>query len=184
MEGPARKREGDAQRLGQVLLKQVQRRRDRRGRHKFRRRARRRGPRRLLQLDRGGGVIVIVRWGRLSVSSRKNYEPGVATCGGALVLCVCVCVQPSAPLGTIPRRPDPSGARCARIGKHETFLAGVLARGQELTTRLPTCHLVCQPFSSRGPCFEPGRWPRASRGRLPLSPGHRFFFLSLSLVCP
>lgn len=106
-----------------------------------------------------------MRAARLSVSSRKNYEPGVATCGS--VLSLCVCLQSSAPFGGIPHRPDPSGARGAHIGKHETFLAGVLARGQELTTRLPTCHLVCQPFSSGGPCFEPGRWPRASRGQAP-----------------
>lgn len=45
---------------------------------------------------------------------------------------------------------DPSGARDARIGIHETFPAGVLARGQQLTTRLATCHLVCQPFYHKG----------------------------------
>lgn len=45
---------------------------------------------------------------------------------------------------------DPSGARDARIAIHETFPAGVLARGQQLTTRLATCHLVCQPFYHKG----------------------------------
>lgn len=79
---------------------------------------------------------------------------------------------------------DPSGARDARIGIHETFPAGVLARGQQLTTRLATCHLVCQPFYHKGVYIVSSRpGGRVRHGQaLPLT-WALFSFFPLVLLC-
>lgn len=178
MEGPARKGEGDAQRLGQVLLKQVQRRRDRRGRHEFRRRARRRGPRRLLQLGWGGEVIVIVRAGRLSVSSEKCYELSVASCGS--VLSLCVCVRSSSPLGgdTTPAR-SLGRTGCAHWETRD-FSGRGLSKGTGIDYAVSHMPPRLPAVFQWGYLFRAG--PRASRGRLPLSPARGLFF-SLSVPC-
>lgn len=78
---------------------------------------------------------------------------------------------------------DPSGARDARIGIHETFPAGVLARGQQLTTRLATCHLVCQPFYHKGVYIVSSR--PGGRVRHGQAPAHLalFSFFPLVLLC-
>lgn len=181
MEGPARKGEGDAQRLGQVLLKQVQRRRDRRGRHKFRRRARRRGPRRLLQLDRGGGAIVIVRWGRLSVSSRKNYEPGVATCGSALVLCVCVCPAKRA-FGDDTSPARSLGRTVCAYWETRDFSGRGLSKGTGIDYAVTHMPPRLPAVFQSGSLFRAGPVAACVAGQAPALAWSSFFF-SLSVPC-
>lgn len=165
VEGPAREGAGYAQRLGQVLLQQVQRRWNRRGRHKFRRRACRRGRRPLLQL---GTLEVIARAGRLSVSEEGDgpgRQPMVRFRG--------LFVSPSTKyaLGAVRCPTDRPGARDAHIGIHESFLAGVLAKGtgidyaaSHMPPRLPA-------VSTRLLLFRAGPVAACDSGRLPLSPG-------------
>lgn len=72
--------------------------------------------------------------------------------------------------GAMRRPTDPPGARDAHIGIHETFLAGVLARGSGIDFAVSHCHLACQPFSHRGLLFRAGPVAACISSRLPLSP--------------
>lgn len=100
--------------------------------------------------------------------------------------------------GAMRRPTDPPGARDAHIGIHETFLAGVLARGSGIDYAVSHIHLACQPFSHKGLLFRAGPVAACVSSRLPLSPvascflagwtqvlglGHVLPFPTSSLTC-